>query len=72
MMTQEQMKKLMASPAIRSRALTRAQIVAAAQWARQNLLNGLCAQKKTFTIGWGAAFVQFGRVHVVQRAEMRS
>jgi hypothetical protein len=48
------------------------QIKDATRRGRANLLNGLCMHKNAFTIGWCAAFIQWGRVHVVQRAEMRS
>lgn len=48
--------------------LTKAQIKEAAQCARSNLLNGLCEHRNAFTIGWCAAFVQWGRLHIVQRA----
>jgi hypothetical protein len=50
--------------------MTKAQIDKVRCRARSNLLNGLCAQRKKFTIGWCAAFVQWGRIHVVQRAHM--
>lgn len=51
-----------------TKALTKAQIDKACRHARGNLLNGLCAQRKAFTIGWCAAFVQWGKIHIVQRA----
>lgn len=50
--------------------MTSSQIKAATRSARSNLLNGLCAQRKTFTVGWCAAFIQFGSIHVVQRAQL--
>lgn len=48
--------------------MTRAQIDKAYRRARGNLINGLCAHRNAFTIGWCAAFVQWGKIHVVQRA----
>jgi hypothetical protein len=50
--------------------MTPSQIQDAKRRARSNLLNGLCAQRKAFTIGWCAAFIQWGRIHVVQRAQL--
>jgi hypothetical protein len=50
--------------------LTPAQIKAATRRSRSNLLNGLCMHRNAFTIGWCAAFMQWGRIHVVQRAHM--
>jgi hypothetical protein len=47
-----------------------AQIKTATRHARSNLLNGLCQHRKAFTIGWCAAFMQWGRIHVVQHAHM--
>ncbi len=49
--------------------LTQAQIDKATRHARSNLLNGLCVHRNAFTIGWCAAFVQWGRIHIVQRAQ---
>jgi len=50
--------------------MTPSQIKAAARRARSNLLNGLCMHRNAFTIGWCAAFVQWGKIHVVQRAHL--
>lgn len=50
--------------------MTPSQIKAATRLARSNLLNGLCMHKNAFTIGWCAAFIQWGRIHVVQRAQL--
>ena len=50
--------------------MTQAQIKAATKSARSNLLNGLCAHRNAFTIGWCAAFIQWGKIHVVQRAHL--
>ena len=50
--------------------MTQAQITAATKHARGNLLNGLCAHRNAFTIGWCAAFIQWGKIHVVQRAHL--
>lgn len=50
--------------------MTPAQIKAARKRARSNLLNGLCTHRNAFTIGWCAAFMQRGRIHIVQRAQL--
>ena len=50
--------------------LTQSQIKAADRRARGNLLAVFTERKNAFTIGWCAAFVQWGRVHVVQRAHI--
>ena len=50
--------------------MTQAQIKAATKRARGNLLNGLCEHRNAFTIGWCAAFIQWGKIHVVQRAQI--
>ena len=50
--------------------LTQSQIKAATRRARSNLLAVLTDRRNAFTIGWCAAFVQWGRVHVVQRAHL--
>jgi hypothetical protein len=50
--------------------MTQSQIKAATKRARGNLLNGLCTHRNTFTIGWCAAFIQWGKIHVVQRAQL--
>jgi hypothetical protein len=52
------------------RMLTQAQIKAAARHARSNLLATFTDRRNAFTIGWCAAFVQWGRIHIVQRAEV--
>lgn len=49
--------------------MTPSQIKDATRHARSNLLNGLCAHKNAFTIGWCAALIQWGCIHVVQRAQ---
>ena len=48
--------------------LTQSQIKAAARRARGNLLAVFTPHRNAFTIGWCAAFVQWGCIHVVQRA----
>ena len=48
--------------------LTQAQIKAARRAARSNLLAVFTERKNAFTIGWCAAFIQWGKIHVVQRA----
>lgn len=50
--------------------MTKAQMEVARRRTRGNL-TVLSEHRKIFTIGWCAAFVQWGRVHVVQRAVMR-
>ena len=50
--------------------MTQSQIKTATRHARSNLLNGLCMHRNAFTIGWCAAFVQWGKIHVVQRAQL--
>ena len=50
--------------------MTQAQIKAATKRARGDLLNGLCEHRNAFTIGWCAAFIQWGKIHVVQRAQI--
>ena len=49
--------------------MTRAQKRTALRRARGNV-DVLLSHKNAFTIGWCAAFVQWGRVHVVQRAHL--
>jgi hypothetical protein len=48
--------------------LTQSQIKAATRRARSNLLKVFTTRRNVHMLGWCAAFVQFGRVHVVQRA----
>lgn len=50
--------------------MTQAQIKAAHRRARGNLLAVFTERKNAFTIGWCAAFIQWGRIHVVQRAQI--
>ena len=50
--------------------MIQSQIKAATRHARSNLLNGLCMHRNAFTIGWCAAFIQWGRIHIVQRAHI--
>ena len=64
-MTQSQIKAASAG-------MTPAQVKDARRYARSNLLNGLCEHRNAFTIGWCAAFMQWGIIHVVQRAEFGS
>jgi len=49
--------------------MTPAQISKAAQRARGNV-QALLDHRNAFTIGWCAAFVQRGRLHVVQRVHL--
>lgn len=39
--------------------------------AKTRYVEPLLTHRNTHTIGWCAAFVQFGRLHIVQRAEIR-
>jgi hypothetical protein len=48
--------------------LTDSQIQDATRRARAVVSAVLVEHRNEFTIGWCAAFVQFGRIHVVQRA----
>jgi hypothetical protein len=50
--------------------LTQSQITTAARRARAVVSTVLLSHRNTFTVGWCAAFVQGGRVHVVQRAHV--
>lgn len=49
--------------------LTQSQIEAAARRARASVSETLTSRRNAFTIGWCTAFVQWGRIYVVQRAE---
>lgn len=49
--------------------MTPSQIKQAARRARGNV-QSLLDHRNAFTIGWCAAFVQWGRVHVVQRVHV--
>jgi hypothetical protein len=49
--------------------MTPSQINKAARRARGNV-QSLLDHRNAFTIGWCAAFVQWGRIHVVQRAHI--
>jgi hypothetical protein len=49
--------------------MTKAQIARAAKRARGNV-QSLLDHRNTFTIGWCAAFMQWGRIHIVQRAHI--
>lgn len=51
------------------RRLTQSQIEAATRRARGVVSSVLLPHRNTFTVGWCAAFVQWGRVYVVQRAQ---
>jgi hypothetical protein len=48
--------------------LTQSQIQIATRRARAVVSYVLTEHRNAFTIGWCAAFVQFGRIHVVQRS----
>jgi hypothetical protein len=50
--------------------LTDSQIQDATRRARAIVSAVLVEHRNEFTIGWCAAFVQFGRIHVVQRARL--
>ena len=50
--------------------LTPSQIKAARLRARGNLLAVFTPHKNAFTIGWCAAFVQWGHIHIVQRVHL--
>ena len=50
--------------------LTPTQIKAERRRARGNLLAVFTERKNAFTIGWCAAFIQWGKIHVVQRAQV--
>lgn len=50
--------------------LTQSQIKAAARRSRANVLAVFTSRRNAFTIGWCAAFVQWNRIYVVQRAEV--
>ena len=49
--------------------MTKAQIAKATQRARGNV-QSLLDHRNAFTVGWCAAFVQWGRIHIVQRANI--
>jgi hypothetical protein len=49
--------------------MTKAQLRKAVQIARGNV-QSLLDHRNTFTIGWCAAFMQWGRIHVVQLASL--
>lgn len=50
--------------------LTQSQIESVTRRVRLVVSTVLLSHRKTFTIGWCAAFMQWGRVHVVQRAHL--
>lgn len=50
--------------------MIQAQIKAARRRARGNLLAVFTERRNAFTIGWCAAFVQWGCLHIVQRAHI--
>ena len=52
--------------------MTESQIKDARRRARGNLLAVFTERRNAFTIGWCAAFIQWGRIHVVQRTQVRS
>ena len=55
--------------ALPPRMLTQSQIKAAHRRARGNV-QSLLDHRNAFTIGWCAAFVQWGKIHVIQRAHL--
>ncbi len=52
--------------------LTQIQIDTATRCARAIVSSVRLSHRNAFTLGWCAAFMQFGRLHVVQRAGARS
>jgi len=56
--------------ALQTDMLTQSQIKAATRRARAIVSSVLVEHRNAFTIGWCAAFVQWDRIHVVQRAVM--
>ena len=52
--------------------MTQSQINAARRRSCKSLLTVFTKHRNAFSIGWCAAFIQWGLIHVVQRTQVRS